>query len=173
MRPLLLILIVVLIVVIVIKVTQQPEPAQIADDDPRVPTVAGKAGDKRVLRDRPLDGEEPEVPPEFDIQIEVPQGVEGNLIIFNITEQHGYYVESFTVHLFKKETPGQFVELYYDKYLQAKGTLRVEENIVPHEIISNFGGEMGTSEDWEARVVRYGRARVEDPDPLPEIVETP
>ncbi len=174
MKPTLLILLAVLVVVFIVRLTREPPaPDQIADNDPNVPTTIGKVGNQLELRERHLEGEEPDVPPVFQIQVEVPQDVGGNRIYLHITEEHGYYVETFNIYLYKKETPDQFVELRYNRYLEANGTLTIKENIVGPELATNFGGEMGTSEDWEARVQRYGRARVENPDPLPELVEPP
>lgn len=174
MKPTLLILLAVFIVVLVVWLTREPPaPGQIADDDPDVPTTMGKVGNILPLGKRPLPGEEPDVPPVFQVQVEVPQDAGGTRIYLHITEEHGYYVETFNIHLHKKETPGQFVDLRYNRYLEANGTLTLQENIVDRELLNLFGGEMGTSEDWGARVQRYGRAREENPDRLPEVVEPP
>ena len=174
MKPLSLILLVILIVVVIYKVSMDaPPPGQIPDDDPSVPTSVGTVGNQLLLSERLLDGEEPDVAPILVVQVEIPDTVGGTTLYLNITEEHGYYVESFFVHVYKKETPGQFVEFFLNLFLEANGTLRVEQNIVPAEMASKFGGSMGTSEDWAARVARYNRARVESPNPLPDLVENP
>ncbi len=169
MRPLLLILLVLLAAAVIYKLTATPAATTTEVDEG--PTREGPTHSTLMLRERPLPGEEPPVAPQFDLQFEVPQGVGGNQIIIHISERHGYYVETFQL-LIRKKGVSFPLELFYDRYLKANDVLTITENIVPAEL-PNFGGDMGTGDDWEGEVTNYGRARVENPDPLPEVVAQP
>ncbi|RJP33776.1 MAG: hypothetical protein C4547_11790 [Phycisphaerales bacterium] len=170
MRPLLLILLVLLAGVLVFRLTRT-QPQTVTSEDDEGPLRVGPEHTTLTLGQRDLPGEEPPVPPEFDISFDVPQGVGGNRLVIYIRETHGYYVETFQL-LIKKKDLSYTLGLFYDRYLKANDVLEIHENIVPAEL-PNFGGEMGAGDDWEGVVTSYGRARVENPDPLPEIVAQP
>lgn len=135
--------------------------------------------ERKTLAQRPLPGREPEDPPEapedFSVVVEVDHSSGKNRLYFNISEKHGYYVETFRLLAWYKkpgvtgpENSPLTVPDYVNDYLKANDTLRRCIEIVPAEL-SRVGGDMGTSENWEARIDEYNRARVKDPDPLPRV----
>jgi hypothetical protein len=129
------------------------------------------------LAARDLLGDEPAEPADLSIRVEVDPGSEKNRLYYHITEAHGYYVETFYIEFWYKPTPDTsadasplFLTHHANEYLKANETLSSCIEIVPAEL-SRVGGDMGTTENWEAWVADYGRARTENPDPLPEIAK--
>lgn len=129
-----------------------------------------------LLWRRDLPGEEPPEEPELDIQVEVDQVSGKNRLNFWISESHGYYVETFRIRFWYKETPEMTLmeslydfEHYLDKYVQANETFKDCIEVVPAEL-ANVGGGMGSSENWGAVIQHHGRWRAKNPDPLPPIV---
>ncbi len=125
------------------------------------------------LGKRPLPGEEPSEKPEVLVQVEVDESSAKNRLNFIISEAHGYYVESFTLEVWYTGSEGYDsddsplrMEIHRDVFLRANETLRECTDVVPAEL-SRIDDDMGTSDDWDIRVIRHGRARVNDPDPLP------
>ncbi len=127
---------------------------------------------KTPLDRRPLPGREPPDPPVLSTTVEVDTSSGKNRVCAFVTEAHGYYVETFRIRIFHKGqnggdgTPALEFEHYADSYLKANDTLRECVEVVPAEL-GDIGGEIGTSEDWGAEVTYHGRARLENPDPLP------
>ena len=127
-----------------------------------------------LLRDRPLAGEEPPEPAELAIRVETDPTGEKNRLYYYITEAHGYYVETFRVNFYYRPTPDAelpdrptFQEFIND-YLESNGTLSgCFEVVLPELLRSGAGGSMGTSENWVAQIIEYGRARAGNPEPLP------
>ena len=128
-----------------------------------------------ALGERTLPGEEPAEPPDLAVQVEVDSGSGKNRLHFYVTEAHGYYVEEFEIEFFYKPTPDTtiddspftFRQFYYD-YVTANETYVSCLEVVPTEL-QQIDNDMGTSENWGAEIVRHGRARYENPDPLPPI----
>lgn len=131
---------------------------------------------QKLLEERDLPGEDPPDPPELSIQVEVDRSSGKNSLCAYITEAHGYYVETFEINMWYKgrdeitgeETRPLSFRHYANKYLKANDTLKECIQVVPAEL-SLVGGDIGTSEDWDAEIIRYGRARLENPAPLPPL----
>lgn len=133
--------------------------------------------DKKDIRERQkllwqfdLPGED--VPADLAIQVEVDTSGKKNRLFYYISEAHGYYVETFEALFYYKPTPETTPDdspltsnQYINDYVKANETLTGCLEIVPAEI-QYIGDTMGTSENWAAEIMRYGRARVENPDPL-------
>ena len=126
------------------------------------------------LRDRELPGQEPEEPPVLNIDVHVDAASGKNRLLFNITEEHGYYVEEFNIQFWYKDNPEvqgpedspvSFIHPL-DKYVKAHDTLADCVELSWAELIP-VNGDMGTDENWEAEIIRHGRARLQNPDPLP------
>lgn len=144
---------------------------------------SGDTGEKvetRTLSDFPLPGrepaEEPETPDDFSVTVEVDRSTGKNRLYFNITEKHGYYVETFRVLAWYKrpgvtgpEDSPLTVPVYLNDYLKANETLRTCIEVVPAEL-SRVGGDIGKSENWEARIEHYDRAREKNPEQFPPVV---
>ena len=122
---------------------------------------------------RPLPGKEPAEPPNLAVSVEVDRTSGKNRLFFNITESHGYYVETFRIQFWYKregvtgpdDSPLTFT-VYKDDFLKANETYRTCAEVVPAEL-SRVGGDMGTTQNWDAEIVFHGRAREKNPDPLP------
>ena len=129
------------------------------------------------LRNRPLPGKEPAEPPNLAVTVEVDRASGKNRLYFNVSESHGYYVESFRIQFwFKREgftgpedSPLPLTH-YVDNFLKANETFRTCAEVVPTEL-SRVGGDMGTAQNWDARIVWHGRAREKNPDPLPLVTD--
>ncbi len=129
-----------------------------------------------VLAKRDLAGEEPADPPELSIRVEVDRSSGKNTLCAYITEAHGYYVESFRIRFWYKggdeypdpESSPLKVTHYANAYVKANDTLKECIQVVPAEL-NQIGGDIGTSEDWDAEITMHGRARLENPDPLPPL----
>ncbi len=131
-----------------------------------------------LLAKRPLPGSEPAEASDLAIQVEVDESIEKNRLYFYITEAHGYYVETFEIYFYfnpdpdnPREDDARACSAYIDDYVKANETLKGCIEVVPAEI-QTIGGDMGTSENWEAEIVSHGRARMQNPDPLPPLTET-
>ena len=126
-----------------------------------------------TLGNRKLAGAEPSERPDLAAQVEVDRSMGKNRLYFTITEAHGFYVEQFQVRFWYVKAgvtgpensplaPLQF----FDRYLPAKGTLRVCMEVVPAEL-SRVGGDIGDTSNWKAEIEWHGRARAKNPDPFP------
>ncbi|MGD2111363.1 MAG: hypothetical protein PVI86_18450 [Phycisphaerae bacterium] len=128
------------------------------------------------LHKRDLPGEEPPEPADVRVTVEVDPAETKNRLYLYFSESHGYYVESPDVdiyHLTRDEDTGDIDRQYvmrnpFNIYIQANQVLRHCVDLVPTEM-NRIGNDLGTSEDWEAEVTGYGRARATDPDPLPPL----
>lgn len=128
-----------------------------------------------LLQDRDLPGEEPVEPADLSVRVEVETASGKNRLYYYITEAHGYYVETFDIEFHYKPTPdatafdsplvwNQFV----NDYVKANETLVGCLEVVPAEL-DKVGGDIGTSENWGASIPSYGRARLQNPDPIPPL----
>ena len=132
---------------------------------------------QKLLWERELPGEEPAELPELAINVEVDTSGGKNRLYYYITEAHGYYVESFEVDFYykpaeattKDESPYVRTE-YINDYVKANETLVGCFEIVPGEL-RRVGGDIGTSDNWDAEITNHGRAREQNPDPLPLLSE--
>jgi len=133
---------------------------------------------KIPLSQRDLPGDEPPEPAEVRVSVEVdPQDAKNRLYLV-FSEAHGYYVETLQVDIYHAVTDDEtgeqelqyFMSNPFDVYIEAKEVLRHCILLVPAEM-QRIDGNLGTSDDWEAEVTSYGRARVENPDPLPPLPE--
>jgi hypothetical protein len=143
------------------------------------------SGDDRNLTERqrresitdlaalPLAGDEPAEPADLSVTVAVDTSSGKNRLYVTLSEAHGYYVESFRVRLWYKDTPDTGyadsslrLQAVIDKYIRANETLRDCLEVVPAELAS-IGGDIGSTEDWRAEIAWHGRARAQDPDPLP------
>lgn len=125
-----------------------------------------------------LPGNEPPEKPELSVQVEVDRSKGKNRLYFTISEAHGYYVEQFRVHLWyvrpgdsdPENSPVNLTQ-FFDRFLPAKSTLRTCMELVPAEL-TGVGGDMGQTSNWQAEIIWYGRARAQNPDPLPPRTDT-
>ena len=133
--------------------------------------------EKLELSKRPLPGKEPMEPPDLAVTVEVDRTSGKNRLYFNITESHGYYVETFRINVwYKREgvtgpenSPLHFT-VYKDEYLKANETFRTCAEVVPAELVL-VGGDIGTTENWDADIIYHGRSREKNPDSLPIITD--
>lgn len=159
------------------------EPVVIIEDEPEVDVPVPKevVTNRRTLSERPLPGREPADPPEapddFAVTVEVDRSKGKNRLYFNITEKHGYYVETFRLLAWYKkqgvtapEDSPLVVPVYLNEYLKANDTLRTCIEVVPAELAS-VGGDIGATANWEARIDHYDRSREKNPDPLPSLLK--
>ena len=131
---------------------------------------------KTPLGKRELPGDEPPEPADISVIVEVDPTETKNRLYLYFTEAHGYYVEELAVEVYhrtRNDTTGEenlayFLRHPFNIYIEANKTLRHCIELVPGEL-ERIGGDIGTSEDWIAEVVSHGRARLEDPDPLPPL----
>lgn len=131
-----------------------------------------------MIRDQSIGGEEPTEPAEFEIEIQVDRASGKNRLLLLITEVHGYYADSLEAVVWNT-TVEDDAQLSYDnpvthfinKFVPANETLVDCIEIVPAEL-AHVGGDIGESADWEGEVLKYGRARVANPHPLPVVVGT-
>jgi len=107
------------------------------------------------------------------VAVEVDRSSGKNRLFFNITESHGYYVETFRIQVWyvrpgvtgPENSPLHFT-IYKDDFLKANETYRTCAEVVPAEL-ALVGGDMGSTENWDARIIWQCRAREKNPDPLP------
>ncbi len=101
-----------------------------------------KQNDERgmTLDRHKLAGSEPAEKPDVAVQVEVDRSKGKNRLYFTITEAHGFYVEQFRVRFWyvkagvtgPDDSPVNLTQ-FFDRYLPAKGTLRVCMEVVPAE----------------------------------------
>ena len=150
------------------------EPDSELDADEDLESLREK---QKTLRERDLPGSEPPEEPDLSIQVEVNTQSGKNRLVFYITEAHGYYVEEFDIAFWYKEKPDtdfeespvSFVH-HLENYVRAGETLRDCIEVVPAEL-RHVGGDIGTSENWGARILRHGRSRAENPARLPPLAD--
>jgi hypothetical protein len=154
-------------------VRPKASPQVIEVDDP---SVGGVAGPIKTVAEQPIDGREPPEKPDIQVKVEVDTALGRNRLIFTISEAHGYYVDTIDLLAWRKgevsgpENSPLRVTYHMNNYLKANETQRACVDIVPAEL-SKVGGDIGKTEDWEVQVIRYGRAREKNPNPLPEVAE--
>ena len=132
---------------------------------------------QKALSERDLPGREPAEEPEFFINVTVDPTGRKNRLFLDVSEAHGYYVETFRFVVWYKPTPATTlgesplrIEDFKDVYLAANETLRVCVDLVPSDL-AKTNGDMGADENWDAVIVRHGRAREQNPDPLPILAD--
>jgi len=132
---------------------------------------------QKELCKRPLPGVEPPDPPNLAVTVEVDPTGKKNRLYFNVSESHGYYVETFRIQAWYKregvtgpEDSPLTVDHYVDNYLKANETFRTCAEVVPAEL-SRVGGDMGTTQNWDAKIIWHCRARAKNPDPLPFVTD--
>ena len=125
------------------------------------------------LANRTLVGKEPETEPVFDVQVEVDHSTNKNRLVFNVSELHGYYVESIRILYWYRTRPDMTpeesplrLEHYMDKYISSNEVLRECIELVPAEM-RHIDGDIGEAENGAAEVTDYNRARLVNPDNLP------
>lgn len=165
-----------LAVALAAKVAKPPAPStQPVPDDEVSPAVTKP--DQKSLSERELPGKEMKKEAEVSVRVSVDPTPNKNRLLFELTEAHGYYVETFSVLVWYKSTPDMEREdapwgtdIFFDKYIPPNGTLTFCAPLVPAEL-GKVGGEMGTSENWGAEVRWIGRARTKEeaPNPLPKL----
>ncbi len=128
---------------------------------------------QQTLDTFPLPGREPTEKPDLDVRVEVNTSGDKNRLYFDISERHGYYVEQFRIRIWNKrdgsrtaEESALALEQFFDRFLKANETLRLCMEVVPAEL-SEIGGSLGAPGDWAAEIAWHGRARRENPNPLP------
>lgn len=150
-----------------------------ASDDPIRQTTGSPEEMERIkeletpLHERPLPGSEPQVPPVFDVRVEADLTSAMNRLFFYITEEHGYYVETFTIAIRHFDNPdlewedGTYVaSTYILDILKANETLKLCADITNNELEA-LGGVMDDSSHWRAQVTKHGRAREKNPEKFP------
>jgi len=168
----------VLAVALALRPAKPPPPAfegTIADDKNRDRKELDLLGTRLWLRELP--GEEPPEPPILHIDVAVDTSSGKNRLVYNITEEHGYYVETLWVDFWYKdaEHPTKEESLLVvthpiENYVKANETLTGCIELNPAEL-EDVGGDIGTTENWGARIYRKegSRARAQNPDPLPPL----
>ncbi len=149
------------------------EPAAEDEDGMTREELEQKRKEQTELCTRPLSGKEPAESPNLAVTVEVDRSSGKNRLFFNITESHGYYVETFRIQVWyvrpgvtgPENSPLRFT-IYKDDFLKANETYRTCAEVVPAEL-SLVGGDIGSTENWDARIVWHCRAREKNPDPLP------
>lgn len=132
---------------------------------------------KTLLEDRLLPGEEPPEPDDLSIRVEVDPTSAKNQLYYYISEAHGYYVETFRIEFYykpdetttKESSPVRVIK-YVNDYLKANETFRGCVTLMPPELLG-VGGDLGDSDNWDADILSWGRARMQNPDPLPPLSE--
>ncbi len=149
----------------------------VEDGDMTEDEIKAKREEQSEVCTRPLPGKEPSIPPELAVTVEVDRSSGKNRLVFHVTEKHGYYVETFRIQAWYKR-PGVTApedspfpwSLYVDNYLKANETFRICGDITQVEL-SRIGGDMGTSENWDARITWHCRAREKNPDQFPVVTQ--
>ena len=184
MNPRLLILIVLAGGLAIFFATRASAPE--SDDGVLQTADAGESNEERLDRERRdelaievhkrfLPGSDPEVPPVFDVRVEVDPTGEKNRLFLYITEEHGYYVETITIVFRYFDSPdldwedGTYVaSSYLLDILKANETLKACADITSNEL-DGIGGAMGDTSNWRAQVTKHGRARDKNPEKFPLI----
>ncbi len=129
-----------------------------------------------MIQDQVFDCEETE-----DVYLSIRVGVDPadkkNRLHFYITEENGFFAETFNVTFYYKPTPDTtpaespyvFTQ-FLNQYVAANDTFKGCIEVVPPEL-ARVGGDMGTSENWGAEIIDFHSACVDDPDPLPKVPE--
>lgn len=124
------------------------------------------------IGDLPLDCEEPAEPPVIAIRHEVRPGEGKNRLHYWLDEAHGYYVEAPVIEFFYVRSPGAgrpaddlVWQLPLNNYITANETFAGCMDLTDNEL-APLGGGMGTTENWGARIVRYGRFCAGNPSRL-------
>lgn len=178
MGPRLVILVVLAIGLAVFLALRASRPAQVVEAED-AKAVGDRSPEEREQLDweqkqlsmLPLECNVPADPPELSIRWEVPPG-DKQAIRYYIDEAHGYYVETFDLEFFYKPTPDTTVDespvvvpVYVDNYLKANETFHGCAFVVSAEL-KDIGGQMGTTENWGAEIVDYGRYCATNPEKL-------
>lgn len=129
-----------------------------------------------LICDRDLPGSEPQVPPEFDIRLEVDPTGKKNRLYFYITEVHGYYVEAFDIDFyFRENTDIPWEEATFIASTHLEDILRANETLKGCMDFTNnelpVAGQMGQTENWMAEV-NHCRARLQNPEKFPLVDDT-
>lgn len=178
-----LIILLVVVVGMVVFLVLRPKTPEGQEPELKQNLTAEEIEHYRVLQtplsQRPLPGEEPPEPADVQATVEVDPTETKNRLHLHFSETHGYYVEALNVdiyHVSEEEETGDQVQQWlmsnpFNVYIEANQILRCWVELVPAEM-ERVGNDLGTSEDWVAEVTSYGRARVENPDPLPPLPDT-
>ena len=134
--------------------------------------------EQKSLWERDLPGESPEVDPELDIRVEVDTSLGKNRLYLCITEAHGYYMDTFTINIWytgngkynSEDSPLIVSHRIMNRFLKANDTLVDCLEIVPAEL-SRIDDDIGETGNWDAEIIDWGRAREENPDPLPQVTQ--
>lgn len=130
---------------------------------------------KATVAEQPIGGTEPSVEPEFIIQLEVDRTGGRSRLVVNLSEKHGFYADTFDIEVWRKgpnvtgpmDSPHSFI-IHINNFLRANSTFRTCADVMPSEL-DRFGGDIGTPADWDFQLLRFGRVREKDPDPLPRV----
>jgi len=105
--------------------------------------------------------------------VQVNKSTGKNRLEYWITEEHGYYVETFQIRFYYKDEPDDtledakfFFDHHVNKFVPAGEPLHDCLEVVSAEL-RHVGGDIGESENWGAEILSHGRYRMENPDPLP------
>jgi hypothetical protein len=123
-----------------------------------------------------IECERADKPPEMSIQIRVDPTDGKNRIYFNLTEAHGYYVDTCNLTFWYAgegdteggQRPPLIVQHVLNDYVEAHGRLHSCIDI-PWAELQRIGGSMGRTEDWRASVEACYRACVGNPKRLPNV----
>ncbi|MFQ5590226.1 MAG: hypothetical protein ACE5HE_03590 [Phycisphaerae bacterium] len=130
----------------------------------------------REITQLDLPGEEPEEPPEFDIQVELDTSTIKSRMVLYIAEAHGYYVETVSIRFWWKgddpnlEREDSIFSFVYrmNNYIKANETFKDCFELSAPEI-ARVGGDPGTVENWGWTLESYGRARATNPESFPPV----
>jgi hypothetical protein len=139
----------------------------------------GKTEDDIVkvqVADQPIGGKEPVEQADLHVTVEVDTNRGMNRLHFTVRESHGWYVDTLRIAAWKKgpgidgpEDAAYAVRTLVNNYLLANDTYRTCTDLTLAEV-QLLGGEIGRTDEWTAIVEDYGRAREQNPDPLPRAI---
>ncbi len=136
---------------------------------------------QQLVWQQPCEGEGPpeDAPVELSIDVWVDPADTKNRLHFSITEAHGYYVDTPSM-LFWYQEAGEDIgpeesglvlrQTMFNNLVPANGEMRDCLEVVAAEL-ELVGGDIGTTENWQAEVIDYHRARIENCDPLPTVTK--
>ncbi|MEE9295211.1 MAG: hypothetical protein V3W34_09670 [Phycisphaerae bacterium] len=121
--------------------------------------------------DPEVEGVEPDAPPDIHVDVDVERQGEKAKIIFTVSETHGWYVDHIFIDFWyvEKDENGELKQIgrplrfLLHQYLPFGGTITDYTTPQSHEFpeIDDFG----TTENWQARAVSWGKVLAPEPEP--------
>ncbi|HEY3243928.1 MAG TPA: hypothetical protein VGM03_11315 [Phycisphaerae bacterium] len=118
----------------------------------------------------PPNSRNPDVTPEFDLQVELHREGPRNVLYFYITERHGFLADGILVEFWHQRldpATGEWIQDGTKIGYQCRGRLdfggSLVENTTLTELEMSEVGDVGTSENWQARVAACLRVKARAP----------